>query len=294
MFMSIYSFYKIEEMPEVNFQLTSTSITVFINSIHKELMLYGLKILKNEFTIENIVQDAYLKLWNFKDTITDRGHAIAFLKQNIKWGCHSHFRNLTSRFHRQMIELDSMEAYDSILLPSAVFHCDKDVDEDLQDNRLESTWNAISHILHGKEKEVVELYFKNGLTHKQIALRYNLSVTTVTLILDKCKAKLKTILVSAPEKMGTNNKPNQLPLLTSINRPDEFDGLNHDQKQIYHLRTISKYSFDRIAKELKLPVSYVQREYVRAWQAVSCQKKEKVTAAKWRNQPTKHYTSISA
>lgn len=272
--MSIYSFDKIEEMTELNFQLTSTSVTVFINSINKELMSYGLKILKNEFAIENIVQDAYLKLWNFKDTITDRGHAVAFLKQNIKWGCHSYFRSKTTRFHRQMIELDSLESYDAILLPNAVFHNDEEVDDNLQNDRLRSTWTAISHIFYGKEKEVVELYFKNDLTHKQIALRYNLSVTTVTMILDKSKAKLKTMLVSAPEKMGTNNKPNQLPLLTSINRPDEFDGLNHDQKQIYYLRTISKYSFERIATELKLPVSYVQREYVRAWQAVSCQKKE--------------------
>jgi DNA-directed RNA polymerase specialized sigma24 family protein len=83
--MSIYSFDKIEEIAEVSFQLTSTSIRVFVNSIHKELMLYGLKILKNEFAVENTVQDAYLKLWNFKDTITDRGHAVAFLKQNVKW-----------------------------------------------------------------------------------------------------------------------------------------------------------------------------------------------------------------
>ncbi|SDQ01474.1 RNA polymerase sigma factor, sigma-70 family [Mucilaginibacter sp. OK268] len=292
--MSIYSFKKIEEMAEMNFQLTSTSFTVFINSIHKKLILYGLRISKNEFAVENIVQDAYLNLWNFKDTITDKGHAVAFLKQNIKWGCHSYFRSKTSRFHRQMIELDSLEAYDSILLPSAVFRNDEEVDDDFQDNRLQSTCTAISHIFYGKEKEVVELYFKSGLTHKQIALRYNLSVTTVTLILDKCKAKLKTILVSAPEKMGTNNKPNQLPLLTSINRPDEFEGLNHEQKQIYHLRTISKYSFDRIATELKMPVSYVRREYVKAWQAVSCQKKERATAAKWRNQPAKLYTSISA
>jgi hypothetical protein len=64
-------------------------------------------------------------------------------------GCHSHFRSKTTRFHRQMIELDSLEAYDAILLPNAVFHNDEDVDNDLESNRLQFTWTAISNIFYG-------------------------------------------------------------------------------------------------------------------------------------------------
>ncbi|PTQ92437.1 DNA-directed RNA polymerase specialized sigma24 family protein [Mucilaginibacter yixingensis] len=236
---------------------------------------FGLMLLNDTFTVETIVQDALLKLWNFRDTITSIEHAERFVKQNVKWGCYSYFRQPASRFQRQMVRLDDFERSDNIshLADSNDLFFEDDVE--LSDKRLKSAREAISFLFAGRLKEVIELYFIEGQSSKQIASRYSLSVRTVNLLLDKGKAKPRAMLVTSAECF---DKPR---LQASVSLPKQeiqftrIDGLTFDQSRIYHLRTVDKCAFEQIAATLALSLNSVQQEYVRAWKIVSRKQQDK-------------------
>jgi RNA polymerase sigma factor (sigma-70 family) len=244
-----------------------------VHSTQLNLRKYGLRLLKDNYIIENIVQDAFLKLWEFRDTITSLEHAERFLKQAVKWGCHAYFRNASSRFHRRMVQLDAFDNNDSILATCGGDPIFNESEDSVFDQRLQEAWLAIANLFYGREKEVLELFYIKGFTHTQIADRYGISIRTITLILDKGKLRLKTMLVTAPKRIKSRSiqKQHFSDLLT---KSELIEGLNAEQNAIYQLRLIGKYNFDQIAVFLHLTTSYIQLEYIKAWKIVDWQKKK--------------------
>lgn len=247
----------------MSFQLDSSSFCDFIRSTKFDATRYGLHILNDIYVIENIVQDAFLKLWNSRDSITSFSHAVGFLKQSIKWECHGYFRNSTNRFHRQMIKLDAFNNYDSIL-NSNCYNPVCHEEESISEQRLKAAIEAIVHLLHGRERSVMELHLIQGHTHSQIAARCGLPIPAITVIIEKGKLQLKKMLVNAPARTSACSQIRKsLPVTIIAFEP--IDGLNKEQNTIYQLRKIGKYDFDQIAAYLNLPSSYIRREYVKAW-----------------------------
>ncbi|MBS7565646.1 sigma-70 family RNA polymerase sigma factor [Mucilaginibacter sp. Bleaf8] len=236
-------------------------------SVHR----YGIRMLNDDFTIDNIVQEAFLKLWNYRETITSQEHALRFLRQNVKWECYAYFRNPVSRFNRRFTYLDAIEDYDTVLgLCEPLVEDDEDA---VTESQLKAIKDMIPFLSHGRERNLLQLYYIDGLSYKQIALRYNITVTAASLDVRKGVEKLKTMLVR-PQKLFAE------PFVahtTDVNQRIwlyDIEGLSKEQSQIYRLRSESKYSFERIAVNLDLPQAYVQREYVKAWKLVSLQKKK--------------------
>jgi RNA polymerase sigma factor (sigma-70 family) len=243
---------------QIAFQFDSSSFSSFMRSMQPRMTRYGLRILNDTYIIENIVQDAFLKLWDFRHTITSQDHAERFLKQTVKWECYAYFRNSSSRFHRQMIRLDAFNNCDFIAGQDSTF-----LQEDAEgvfESRLQEAWKAIAHLCYGREKQIMELHFNKGLNHKQIAIRYGLSIHSVTLIIEKCKLRLKTMLVNNGKRAVHLQATPDVRIFH-----DQEDGLTNEQSKIYQLRFIGKYSFEQIAAMLNMPVSAVQAEYVKAW-----------------------------
>ncbi|MFD0795159.1 RNA polymerase sigma factor [Mucilaginibacter litoreus] len=230
---------------------------------------FGLRMLNDTYIIENIVQDAFLKLWNFRETITSTEHAERFLMQSVKWACYSYFRNAGSRFHRRMVQLDALENYDDFIVDVQEYNSDFD---DVEQKRLDAISDAIAKVCYGREREVMELHFIKGFTHTQIAERYHLSVTTVTMILEKGKLRLKTVLLTAKDRQITSE--GYAVTAAFWEKLEQIEGLSADQSVIYQLRTVGKYSFEQIATFLCLPLSSVQLEYVKAFKIAGGQKKK--------------------
>ncbi|MBD1385417.1 sigma-70 family RNA polymerase sigma factor [Mucilaginibacter rigui] len=232
---------------------------------------FGKRMLNDSYIVENIVQDAFLKLWNFRQTITSDEHARRFLMQSVKWACYSYFRNSDSRFHRNMIRLND---YDN---PADLFGEHPDVQtyndhtEALNESRLNEVKEAIDKVCYGREKEVMELHFIKGLSHSQIAERYHLSIRTVTVIIEKGTVRLKTILVTVKTPVHDIQLSPAPGFVDSFNH---IEGLNEEQNKIYHLRLTGRYDFEQIASFLQLPLAFVQTEYLKAWKIAACLKKK--------------------
>ena len=234
----------------------------------KSAFRYGMYMLNDAFIIENIVQEAFLKLWDFRETITGIEHALRFLKQNVRWECHAYFRSPVSRFHRRFTHLDALEEYDTVF----VLYEPGEEEDQLKENQLKAIKNMLPFLQAGKEKSWMKLYYADGLSHKQIALRYHVSITKVQLGLAKSINKLKAMIVRPESLFSTTIAPSDLGSRIWLY---DVEGLNREQSQIYRLRTESKYDFKRIAKYLNLPQSYVQQQYVKAWKLAGLQKRDK-------------------
>jgi DNA-directed RNA polymerase specialized sigma24 family protein len=169
-----------------------------------------------------------------------------------------------------MVQLDALENYDDFFVAD-VQECNSDLD-DVEQSRLDAIRDAIAKVCYGRERDVMELHFIKGLTHTQIAERYHLSVSTVTMILEKGKLRLKTVLVTAKDKQIASNACGVTAAF--LEKLEQIDGLSADQSVIYQLRTVGKYSFEQIASFLCLPLSSVQLEYVKAFKIAGGQKKK--------------------
>jgi RNA polymerase sigma factor (sigma-70 family) len=232
-----------------------------------------MRMLNDAFTIDNVVQEAFLKLWNYRESITSMEHASRFLKQQVKWECHAYFRSPVSRFHRRFTYLDATEKDDSLL------YFGEQVDEEEQDvitmSQLKAINDMMPFVAEGREKNLMKLYYVDGLSYKQIAARYGISITAVVNDLQKGIVKLKAMIVQ-PQKLFST------PVVQSRTSDNgqrvwlyDIEGLNKEQSQIYRMRMELKKEFAVIARALNLPQAYVQREYVKAWKTVNQQKKER-------------------
>ncbi|WP_158829354.1 RNA polymerase sigma factor [Mucilaginibacter lacusdianchii] len=239
--------------------------------LYSSLHRYGMRLLNDDFTIDNVVQEAFLKLWNYRDTITSQEHALRFLCQNVKWECYAYFRNPVSRFHRRFTYLDAIEDYDTV-----VGLCEPLVDDDedaVTESQLKAIQDMIPFLSHGRDRSLLQLYYLDGLSYKQIALRYDISINAVSLEVRKGVEQLRSMLVT-PQKLFADTSEVQHPSANHRIWLYDIEGLTKEQSQIYRLRSECKYGFERIAVSLDLPQAYVQREYVKAWKVVSGQKKK--------------------
>jgi RNA polymerase sigma factor (sigma-70 family) len=263
----------VEEIGLTECGFTYQIFKVIYKKCYRSTHRYGMWMLNDTFTIDNVVQEAFLKLWNYRESITSLEHASRFLKQQVKWECHAYFRSPVSRFHRRFTYLDATGNDDSLL------YFGEQVDEEEQDaitmGQLKAINDMMPFVAEGREKNLMKLFYVDGLSYKQIAARYNISITAVVNELQKGIAKLKAMIVQ-PQKLFCSPVV-QLRASNAGQRVWLYDmeGLSKEQSQIYRMRMELKQEFAVIARSLNLPQAHVQREYVKAWKIVSQQKKER-------------------
>lgn len=236
------------------------------------LKRYGLSLLNDKFIVDTIVQEAFLKLWDYRATIGSVDHALAFLKMNIKWECYAYFRSPAGRFQRNLTYLDAIENSDSLF---GIHNSEAEEDrDDMTDRRLKAINDMIPFLINGRERDVLKLYYSDGFNCKQIAQRYGITVSKAALDLRSGIAKLRAMVASPQQVFAKSNIACEVSAAKRVWLYD-IEGLNKEQSKIYRLRIECKYSFQLIARSLNLPQAYVQKEYVKAWKAVSLQKKKK-------------------
>lgn len=82
-------------MPQIMFELLKDSDPAALEEIHarysRKIFWVGKGIIDDEFVVENLVQDAFLKLWECRETIEDPMHILFFLQYVMKRSCYSHY-----------------------------------------------------------------------------------------------------------------------------------------------------------------------------------------------------------
>jgi RNA polymerase sigma factor (sigma-70 family) len=231
-------------------------LTSLYNGLYKPLLKHGLRIVSDEFVVNSAIQEAFLKAWNFRERLTSVLHTYRFLRLNVTWKCYNHYRS-PDRHHRHIIYTDNVDSYADISYES------EDTEQlfALTEERLQSIYNVLPY-LPANRKTIFTLYFKYGLSHKQIARRFASSSQGVNHELEQGIEQLKRII---------HTKSKLEPTLTIVNNaaPRYPESLQGELLQIFRLRYENKWSFEAIAGQMNLQLHYVQQQYLAAYRLLN-------------------------
>ncbi len=83
-----------------------------IDARYRRLLLWiGKQRLEDDFVVETLVQDAYLKLWQNRDCIETPIHMVCFLRFVLKRDCISYYSAPKNKFVRLQYSLERFENY---------------------------------------------------------------------------------------------------------------------------------------------------------------------------------------
>lgn len=230
-----------------------SAFTHLYQHLYKPLLRHGLRIVSDEFVVNSSIQEAFLKAWNFRERLTSVLHTYRFLRLNVTWKCYNYYRE-PDRLHRRIVYTDNIDGY------ANNFYLTEPEDAEqiftVTEERLQSIYNVIPY-LPANRKMIFMLYFKYGLSYKQIAKRFSSSSQTITHELQKGLEHLKKVI-------HTKKKLDNAPVAvhnTTTNYPKCLQG---ELLQLFRLRYENKWSFETIATQMNLPLAYVQQQYIAA------------------------------
>ncbi|GEM_PF-6416758 len=236
------------------------AFTFFYQTYYAALHRYGLRFIECPYIVEELVHDAFLLTWELKHLIESPRHLYCFIRLRLKWGCSRYWRELRKQ---------KLVCYDDIDLTFS----DNSLEDDLYNDDkelLQLIYKALP-LLPPTRENIVNLYFRYGLSCKEIAAQYKSSNQFITRQLHDSIDFLKS-LIKKKKKVDdvsiVSCKPAQLKQIDN-------EVLKDDQLKLFKLRYEKKYSFDRIAYEMGMHVQEVQQRYVIAHRLLNSTKNQK-------------------
>lgn len=227
------------------------SLTYIYHHFSSSLHRYGLRIVKDEFVINTIVQEAFLKLWALRERMTSMDHIVRFLKLTMRWECMAYYRHPMETLYRNALRLNWMETWDvTSPMPEETIA--------QTENRLHLVRSMIPRLPGNRQRTIVSFYVKEGMSVAQISSRLRSTTQSVSQELHEGLAHLRAMLAIPQRKEA-------VPVPVTTSNIKAIANLNKEQSHIITLRRDMKYTFSQIADLLKLPQSYVQKQYVEAW-----------------------------
>jgi len=225
----------------------------------KPLLRHGLRILPDEFAVSSILQEAFLKGWEFRQTMESMPHIYFFIRQQLTWQCFGWYKKPVSRFYRNVVFSEFIENYADDFWeqePEPINKADKE------------NWRIIQKALPclpADRQAVMLLYFKHGLTYKKIARRFGVPASSVSEEVRESLMFLKKI-IHAPAESSVAARP-------VLRHQQELPaGMDAEMLQVFRLRYEQKQSFAAIAAQMNLPQPYVQLQYVAAHEMINALK----------------------
>lgn len=236
---------------------------------YKRLLFWvGWQVIKDDFVVDTIVQDTFLKLWLHRDTIESPEHITGFLRFVMKRDCIAYVTAPRNKFTRLMASLDSYENYQDYL---AGYDPLKDKEylhsQESHQKRFDEITKVLP-VLNPKRKHLIELCLEYGFQYKPIAEVMGSSVTGISTEINKAIDDLRKIL-----KVTTFEQPEE----KAVDEKKQSEKLSSQQLEIIKRRFEQKSSFAVIAQELKLPEKEVHREFLYAYQHLQNQNTSKIT-----------------
>lgn len=225
---------------------------------YKRLLFWvGWQVLKDDFVVDTIVQDTFLKLWIHRDNIETPTHILGFLRFVMKRDCISYVTAPRNKFNRLMASLDSFENYQDYL---AGYDPLKDKEylhsQESDQNKFDEVKKVLP-VLNPKRKHLIELCLEYGFQYKPIAEAMGSSVTGISTEVSKAIDDLRKIL-----KVTSFEQPEEI----AFDKEEQSEKLSGQQLEIIKRRFEQKSSFAVIAKALELPEKEVHREFLYAYQ----------------------------
>ena len=142
---------------------TDKGFKVLFTKLYKPLLLYSMSFIAEEEIGHEIVQEAFLQLWERRDRITDGFNAKAYLYKCVHNQAFNHLRHmkivLAYQSQSELQSVNNKQNEDYIFIESAI--------------------NRALEKLPSRQRLIFELSRLDGYKHEQIAEQLNISYKTV-------------------------------------------------------------------------------------------------------------------
>ena len=220
----------------------------------RRLFWWGKQWLKDDFVLENLVQEAFLKLWLYRHNIQRPEHIFWFLRFVLKRDCITHYHNKSHAFHRNARSLESFGNYQDYMLGhDPLLETEHLALQEKDQERFEKLQSALP-LLDSESRRLLELCLTHGFQYKNLATAMGTSVTGVSIKMKSAVSALKTML-------HHGEKLENLQAHKNGERP-EPSPLAHE---VMSRRCADRQSFAEIAAALNIPVKEVHGIFVAAY-----------------------------
>ena len=227
-----------------------TALNYVYKRYYQSLFRHGKRIVDDEFAVSCIVQEAFLKGWEFRETMESMKHIYCFIRLDVSWKCYAYFSNPRNKFRRRMVEYGAVEYY------IEDFHDNQYEEINLFDEEKLKVIEEALPYLPANRQTIMTLYFKHGFSYKKIATRFGTSGQAITLEVQKSLESLKKI-VHAQKKLNVKT-----PEIKEKPLPAGTENMDAEMQHIFKMRYEMKHSFATIAEKMNITQGYVQQQYV--------------------------------
>lgn len=156
--------------------MTSEQFNSSYLSLAPTLYKVAFYILESEEEARDAVQDAFVKLWNDRNTLGDVNSPKAYAIRLVKNLCIDRIRRQRLEFSEELPERVSPEGQD---------------DEIDQKERLNMVMEAIKS-LPDRQREILWLRTVEGLSYEEISGRLGMTPLTLRVLLSRARSKIKS------------------------------------------------------------------------------------------------------
>src|SRR5690606_3930232 len=219
----------------------------------KNIFWVGKRLIDDEFVIESLMQDAFLKLWIHRDTIESPKHIFFFLRFVMKRECISYYTRAKNKFSRNIHSLERFENYQDYMAGyDPVAEAEDLKVQNMNQEELERI-EKILPLLDTESRRFIELCLKYGFQYKAIAEAMGTSIKETSNKINKAISEIKNIV----HKGETFEKPTVILKIAGT--------MTEQQAEVLKLRCEEKYSFADISTALNLSQKEVHREFMAAY-----------------------------
>lgn len=210
---------------------------------------------------ESIAQEAFLRLWLFRENVHSEPDILNFLKTQVRMAVHAYYNKSRNHFHRSLLQLDAFKNQQEFRDYSEP---KEECVEDLIDlKRLEDENKAKLHKIYTllpslniEQQLFIKLCLQYSFNYERIAYYLGgISGYEVNIQVEKTIATLRAILNSNQKIDQMSKNPNMM--IAQGNLTDE-------QFEIFHMRYELQLSFEQISQQLQLDPTTVKKLFVEA------------------------------
>lgn len=230
---------------------------------YHSLLSHGKKIVNDEFMVSCMLQEAFLKGWQFREIMENQRHIYCFIRLNLTWQCYAYLKSPARRLY------DPIPEYMQIADTTNFFAEQEETTAAVFDeSRLQIIEAAIPY-LPASRQTILSLYFKYGISYKKIARRFALSNMAVHLEIKKGLEQLRKIILLKKNVDAAATTTCQM-----MKKPDYSDIMPPEMWHIFKYRYEYKMGFEKIAEKMNLELVYIRQQYIEAHKKLNSLKKQ--------------------
>jgi RNA polymerase sigma factor (sigma-70 family) len=250
-------------MSQRNFELLKKGDPAALEFIYvsysRSIFWVGKQLISDEFVIETLVQDTFLKLWEKRDRIESPEHIYFFLRFVMKRECTYYYCRPKNKFFRNINRLEYYDNYQDYMHGYDPRKEDEHTIDQEADQKAFDRIRSVFPLLSAERRRLIELCLKYGFQYKLIAQVMGTSITQTSNEVKRAIEDIKTII-----NQGTALETKQKTAI-AIKVQGE---MTKEQEKVLQLRYKKKYSFASIATELNLSQKEVHAAFMAAYKVM--------------------------